>query len=179
MDNGLIPKRYAKALYKFALEKGDTKSIYALVKHVIDVFRGNPGLQKVLANPFVKNEDKEALLVSAAGKDNEIFKNFIRLIIDQKRVDYAYGMMLAYRDLYRKENKISQVQITTASKLESAQMSKLKELVENSFKGMTLEFSETVNPDLIGGFVVDVDSVRLDASLSNELEQIRQSLLGS
>ncbi len=58
-------------------------------------------------------------------------------------------------------------------------MKKIRELVKNAFKGSVLEFSESVNPDLIGGFVIDVDSVRMDASVSNELEQLRQTLLRS
>lgn len=178
MDNGLIPQRYAKALYKFALEKGETEKIYELMKRVIDSFRENPSLQKVLSNPFVSAEDKEKLLISAAGdKVIDAYKDFVKLIIEHKRVEYAYSMMLAYRDIYRKENNISQVRITTASKLSEEQMEKLQALVKNAFKNSELEFSEAVNPELIGGFIIDVDSVRMDASISNELEQLRQTLL--
>ena len=177
MDNGLIPRRYAKALYKFALEKGETKKIYELSKRVINAFRENPDLQKVLSNPFVANDDKEKLLMSAAGEPDEIFKQFISLILTQKRVEYANAMMLAYRDIYRKENHISQAKITTATKLDESRMNKLRQLVTDAFKNSELEFSEAVDPSLIGGFVIDVDSVRMDASLSNELEQLRQTLL--
>ncbi len=87
--------------------------------------------------------------------------------------------MLAYRRIYRTENHISQAVVTTASNLGEQQMKKIRELVKNAFKGSVLEFSESVNPDLIGGFVIDVDSVRMDASVSNELEQLRQTLLRS
>ena len=177
MDNGLIPRRYAKALYKFALEKGETKSIYELSKRVIDAFRENPDLQKVLSNPFISDEDKEKLLLSAAGEKNEIFDQFVKLILSQKRVEFANAMMLAYRDIYRKENHISQARITTAVKLDEDRMNKLRKLVKDAFKDRKLEFSEAVDPALIGGFVIDVDSVRMDASLSNELEQLRQTLL--
>lgn len=178
MDNGLIPQRYARALYKYALENGRTAQLYELMKNVIHSFRENPDLQKVLSNPFVKPEDKEKLLLAAAGNEtNDDYSRFVRLIIDQKRVDYAYRMMLAYRDIYRKENHISQVHISTASPLKEEQMKKLRDLVTQSFKDSTLEFTETVNPALIGGFVIDVDSVRMDASISNELEQLRQTLL--
>ena len=177
MDNGLIPKRYAKALYKFALEKGETKEIYELSKRVINAFKENPELQKVLSNPFVSEEDKEKLLLSASGDKNEAFKQFVLLIISQKRVEYAYAMMLAYRDIYRKENKISQAKITTATQLDETRMKKLRKLVTDAFKDSQLEFTEAVDPSLIGGFFIDVDSVRMDASLSNELEQLRQTLL--
>ena len=177
MDNGLIPRRYAKALYKFALEKGKAAQIYDLSKKVVDAFRSNPDLQKVIANPFVSNEDKEQLLLTAAGQNDEIYKQFVLLIIAQKRVEYAYQMMLAYRDIYRHENHISQAKITTAVKLDEQRMLKLRKLVSDAFKNAELEFTETVDPSLIGGFIIDVDSVRMDASLSNELEQLRQTLL--
>ena len=178
MDNGLIPRRYAKALYKFALEKGESEKLYDLSKQVIAAFQQNPDLQKVLANPFVSNDDKENLLMAAAGDHkNDTFHQFVLLILAQKRVEYAYAMMLAYRDIYRKENHISQAKITTASKLDADRMKKLRSLVSNAFKDAQLEFSEEVDPSLIGGFVIDVDSVRMDASLSNELEQLRQTLL--
>ena len=177
MDNGLIPRRYAKALYKFALEKGETKRIYELSKRVIDAFKENPDLQKVLSNPFIGDDDKEKLLLAAAGGKDEIFDQFVKLILSQKRVEFANAMMLAYRDIYRKENHISQAKITTATKLDAARMEKLRNLVKKAFKDSELEFSEAVDPALIGGFVIDVDSVRMDASLSNELEQLRQTLL--
>ena len=177
MDNGLIPRRYAKALYKFALEKGETEKIYELSKRVIDSFKANPDLQKVLSNPFISDEDKEKLLKSASGEDNKIFDQFILLILSQKRVEYARDMMYAYRDIYRKENNIHQAKITTAVKLDDTRLKKLRELVTQAFKDSQLEFTEAVDPALIGGFVIDVDSVRMDASLSNELEQLRQTLL--
>lgn len=177
MDNGLIPKRYAKALYKFALEKGETKKIYELAKKVTEAFKQNSDLQKVLSNPFISNEDKEKLLMAAAGTDDQIFHQFVLLIISQKRVEFANAMMLAYRDIYRKENHISQVKITTAVKLDKQRMDKLRKLVTDAFPDSELEFSEAIDPALIGGFVIDVDSVRMDASLSNELEQLRQTLL--
>lgn len=177
MDNGLIPRRYAKALYKFALEKGETQKIYEISKRVVEAFKANPDLQKVLSNPFVSSEDKENLLLAAAGEPDPVFKQFVLLIIDQKRVEFANAMMLAFRDIYRKENHISQAKITTAVKLDETRMKKLRELVANAFKDSQLEFTESVDPSLIGGFVIDVDSVRMDASLSNELEQLRQTLL--
>ena len=180
MDNGLIPQRYAKALYKFALEKGDTGHVYELAKSLIETFRENPDLHKVLSNPYVSSADKDKLLTTAAGKHHsDIFSRFINLLIENKRISYIYEIMLAYRDLYRKENRISQARITTAVSLSPQQMEKLRSLVQNAFKDSTLEFSEKVDPNLIGGFIIDVDSLRMDASINNELEQLRQTLLRS
>jgi len=180
MDNGLIPYRYAKALYKFALEHGKSEELYNIVKTVVISFQKNQSMHKVLSNPFVDNADKEKLLLSAAGPGaDDAYARFVKLILEHRREDFAYEMMLAYRDIYRRENHISQARIITAVQMSEQQMSKLHDIVASAFKGVTLEFSEHINPDLIGGFVIDVDSVRMDASVSNELEQLRQTLLRS
>lgn len=180
MVSGLIPHRYAKALYKYALESNKASDVYEEMKHVVNSFQHNPELEKVLSNPYVEAADKEKVLLSAAGEaPGEDYRRFVKLILDHKREEFAYLMALAYRDIYRKENNISQVMITTAAELPAAEMAKLRAVVENSFKDTKFEYSSQVNPDLIGGFVIDVDSTRMDASVSGELAQLRQNLLRS
>ena len=177
MISGLIPHRYARALYKFAGESNNCKAVYDVMKSVIEAFQANPQLEKVLSNPNVAADDKRKLLIAAAGKKpGDDYIRFVSLIHDHKRDEFAYLMALAYREIYRKENNISEVRITTAVQLPDKELSKLKAVVENAFKNTTFEYEYVVNPELIGGFVIDVDSVRMDASLSSELEQLRQNL---
>lgn len=180
MISGLIPHRYAKALYKFAAENNGTDTIYREMQSLIDSFSTNPELEKVLSNPFVETADKEKILLSAAGKNpGDDYRRFVKLILDHKREEFAYLMALAYRDIYRKANNISQVRITTAAELPDNEVAKLRAVVERSFPESKFEYTYDVNPELIGGFVIDVDSTRMDASISNELEQLRQNLLRS
>jgi len=180
MSYGLIPMRYAKALYKFAAERDRTADVYGMMKNVIVAFEFNPELQKVMGNTFVPAADKKKLLLSAAGGDSEdIYAGFVDLVLRHRREEFAYSMALSYRDLYRKANNISQVVITSASELDDKEKVRMQQLVEKSFSGVTLEISYAVKPELIGGFVVDVDQTRLDASISNELEQLRQNLLSN
>lgn len=178
MISGLIPRRYAMALYKFGLEKGDVKALYDIMKRVVASFRSNPALQSTLANPFVKTEEKRKLLMTLAGDHaDEAYKRFVELVLDHKREEYFELMALAYRDIYRRENHISRVRITTAVPMDDAEMARIKEVVERSYPNSKFEYEQVVNPDIIGGFVIDVDSTRLDASISGELEQLRQNLL--
>ena len=178
MDNGLIPNRYAKALYKFAMDHSTAEAVYEEMKNVINSFQENPRLSKVLANPFVGNSEKYELLKAAAGdKVEDGYLGFVKLILEKRREEYALQMALAYRDIYRKENKISQVKIITAIRLPEAEMKQLRTLVSDSFKDTKLEFSEQINPEIIGGFIIDVDDSRMDASISNEIEQLRLNLL--
>lgn len=177
MISGLIPHRYARALYKFAGESNRCEAVYAEMKNVINAFMASPQIEKVLSNPFVDRADKRKILLSAAGKTpGEDYTRFVSLILDHNREEFAYLMALAYRDIFRKENNISQVRITTAAELPESEVSKLKAVVERSYKNRKFEYEYAVNPDLIGGFMIDVDSTRLDASISSELEQLRQNL---
>lgn len=180
MNGGLIPFRYAKALYKFALEHGNTDAVYAEMQNVVRAFEQNPELQKALANPSVSNADKSKLLLTAAGPEAENdYKGFVRLIIDNRRETYAYEMALAYRDIYRKANNISSVKITTAAPMPKAEIEKLHELIKNSFPKRVLEFSSAIDENIIGGFVINVDQVMMDASISSEIENLRQKLLST
>lgn len=180
MITGLIPHRYAKALYKYALESNTAEAVYEEMKAVVSSFMKQPDLEKVLSNPFVDASDKEKLLLAAAGKEpGDDYRRFVKLILDHNREEFAYLMALAYRDIYRTANHISQVKITTAVALPEAEMKKLRQVVEKSFKDRKFEYSEEVDSSIIGGFVIDVDSTRMDASIGSELEQLRQNLLRS
>lgn len=179
MNGGLIPHRYAKALYKFALEHDSAQVVYNEMHSVVRAFEENPGLLKAL-NPSVSAADKSKLLITAAGSmvEND-YKGFVRLIIDNKREVYAYEMALAYRDIYRKANHISTVRITTAMQLPDDEMAKLRALIAKSFPENKLEFTDRIDASIIGGFVIDVDQVRMDASISNEIENLRQKLFST
>lgn len=180
MNDGLIPKRYANALFKSALDKNNAAALYQEMKVVVASFEANPTLQKTLANPFVARADKEMLLCGAAGDALESdYRAFVKLVLDKNREEFAHRMALAYLSLFREKNSISQVKITTAAKYGDKEMDRLRSLIKKAFPGRVLEFSEQINPDLIGGFILDVDSVRMDASLSNEIEQLRLNLLSS
>ena len=172
MDNGLIARRYAKALYKIAKEHDKIAAVYEEMKAVVKAFADNPTLQRTLSNPYITKE--------AAGKLYEDdFKALVKLVIDKHREEFMYAICLAYCDIYRNENHISRVRIITAKPLPDDRMERIRHLVQKSFPNRTFEYSMEINPELIGGFQVFVDNVKMDASISNELQQLRQNLISS
>lgn len=180
MSNGLIPRRYAKALYKYAEEKGNTQAVYDTMKALVEAFKTNSDLQKVIANPFVEKADKEKLLVSAAGENApKDYVDFIRLLLENKREEFASMIALSFCDLYRSLNHIARVTVTSAAPLSEPQLKKIRTVIDNAYNGWTVELTTAVDPSLIGGFVIDAGNNRLDASLSNELDQLRLNLLRS
>ncbi len=179
MNDGLIPRRYAKALLMFAQEKGQDTALYALMKTLLTSFAEQPDLCRVINNPFVPAESKLQLLTTASGATvaDTCFGDFLKLLVRNNRIGMAREIASAYLSIYRKANNIFKVDITTASRFPADEMNRLKDIISRQVKGATVEYNETVDPDLIGGFTVNIGSERLDASVKNELKQLRLKLL--
>lgn len=180
MDQGLIPRRYAKALYKAAATDKARRRLYELTGELTRSFMAEPSLQKAMANPFVSVADKTALLTAASGADaaaDKLYEDFLKLLTLNNRLADTRDIAIAYRDLYRRENNIARVTVTSAEPLDAKVEARLRSLVEAHLDGGSMEFDKHVDPALIGGFTVDIDNERLDASVANELRQLRQKLI--
>lgn len=179
MNEGLTPRRYAKALYATAKERGTDTKVYDCMNNLERNFAAEPQMQQVMANPYVRDADKIALLTTASangGKEPTVC-DFFKLLAQNKRLDMAYACALAYIDIYRKEHNIYKVAVVSAAKMNAEEEKRLRALIEKHLNGGTMEYSSTVDPSLIGGFTVSVGNERLDASISNELKQLRLNLL--
>lgn len=181
MDKGLIPRRYAKALYEVALQRKDDANIYALMQTLAASFADQDKLASTLANPFISGADKKALLTAAAGgKDaaaDPTFADFLKLLEQNGRLDMAREIALAYIDIYRAENHIFKVTVTSAAPLSDAEKQRLQTIIRKHIGTGTLECDYRIDPSLIGGFAVTLGSERLDASVANQLKQMRLQLL--
>lgn len=179
MDEGLISRRYAKALLKFAKDKGTTDQIYEEVKKFDESFVSHPELQKALLNPVLSVKDKENLLAAAVGvAPGEDYLRFVRLVIRNRREAYIRSIFLMYQDLYRELKQIAQVRIITAIELNEEAIGKIKNLILRK-AGHEVEFVHVVDPSIIGGFILKVNSMQLDASVNRELKLLRLKLLNS
>lgn len=179
MNEGLIPHRYAKALYKVALERGEDKALYDLCGRLTDAFAAEPAFQQTVANPFVSDSDKLSLLMTAAGATDKdrTYCDFLKLLADNGRIGFAAAVARDYRAIYRRQNNIYRVDVVSAGKLDPSEEERLKKLIQDRLDGGKMEYSSTVDSSLIGGFTVNIDNRRLDASVKNQLKQLRLALL--
>ena len=179
MNEGLIPRRYAKALYEVALERKQDEQMLGLMQTLANSFEANPGLKEVVANPFVSDQEKDKLLTTAAGAtaQDKTFADFLKLLAENRRIDLIQEIAISYLGIYRKEHNIRRVQVVSAAPLDPEVEKRIKDIITAHLNGGTMDFSTSIDPDLIGGFVVNIDNERLDASLRNELKELRLSLL--
>lgn len=179
MDQGLIPKRYAKALYEVAREQGNEAKLYDEMKSLDRAVASGSRLNETLENPFVSNSDKAALIYTACGSDSTDapLANFVRLLEENHRLGMVRAIANAYQDIYRQDKHIYRVEVTAASKMEPKSEERLKKLILARLDGGTMEYTMKIDPSLIGGFTVNIENQRLDASVKNELKQLRLNLL--
>ncbi len=181
MDQGLIPRRYAKALLEVASDSGQAASLYKSMQMLSEIFAAEPKLGTTLNNPFVNAADKTSLVKSAIQSDkaDAMVDNMLRVLAKNNRMGMIHDIAIAYMLLYRKANNICRVRVEAASAMQPAEEERLKRIITSHLKGGHMEYSFSVNPDLIGGFVINIDNERLDASVKNELKQLRLKLLSN
>ena len=125
--------------------------------------------------------DKTSLLVSAACGDSAAagitFADFLKLLVENGRLDIAWDIARAFIDLYRERHSIYRVVITSAATLGNEERRRLEALVAGHIGQGTIEYDYKVDPSLIGGFTVAVNSQLLDASVASRLQQLRQHLV--
>ena len=119
-------------------------------------------------------------MATAAGADKSdtTFRDFLKLLKNNNRLDMARAIALAYGDDYREANGIYRVEVTAAAPLDKEEEARLKSLIAAHLNGGTMEYTFKVNPDLIGGFTVTIGSEKLDTSVRNQLKQLQLKLLG-
>ena len=177
MSDGLIPRRYAKALYKLAVENGDSQEIYELLKKLSFRYAAIDELKRAVLNPEISDEDKGAYMLKlAGGRPGSSLDQFLLLCVRNNRSEYLQKISLAYVDLYREAHEIAHVIITTAAPMPEAEVNAITDIVKRRLGAMTLEIEQVIDPELIGGFTVKINDLVLDASVKRELNDLRLQL---
>ena len=184
MDTGRISVRYAKAFLEVAQKNGSANKVYEEMESVSNAFFAVPDLKKAMNNPHVTTDERKKLLLSAAGNESSPvsseFSKFVDLVTDRKRENYFHSISLVFQDLYRKDNNIIIGKLTTATEVSEQVKEKMKALVAqiaNLPLGGKVEFQSEVDPSLIGGFQLQVESNLLDASVASQLQEIKKTLI--
>jgi len=177
MNTGLIPVRYATALLDFANASELQDRVYIEAKSVIKSYFQFSELRTVLDNPVLaKAEKRKIIIMAAGGKVCKPFEKFIDLLLENNREKFLLSVSLKYIDLFRKQKNIHYGKLTTASPINAATEKRLMAMVENTTGG-TIEMEKVIDPEILGGFLFEVDFVRWDASISGQLRRIKKEYI--
>jgi F-type H+-transporting ATPase subunit delta len=150
------------------------------VREEFDEFAGalaeSEELRRFLANPQVESETKRAALEDLLAESDDLFLNFVRLLAEKNRIGDIDQVHEEWKRLLARRERILELELTTAVELSDEEAGRVVEQIEEA-SGRRVVATRTVDPNLIGGLVVQAGSLRLDASVRGRLDQLREELL--
>ena len=177
MNTGAISMRYARALLMFANEAGVASKVYQEALTLRKSFREVPELRTAIEKPVMTRENKYRVLIQAAGGEiTKQMQKFIDLVLQEKREKFLVGINQAFIDLYRKQEKIRVGRLTTAVPIAPEEVERIRKIVVESAGG-TAEFATMVDPSIEGGFIFEINTYRLNASVADQMRRIKQQFI--
>ncbi len=172
-----VSMRYAVSLIDLAVERNMMDTISGDVELIVSAMEKSPELNRALASPVIRPEVKSAIL-------DEIFKaklnsetmHFVRFLVKKGRENLLYEIARKFLELRDEKLGIVNVDIRTAFELTEQQKNDLKNKIEKMLK-KTARIRVTIEPDVVGGFIAQVNDTVYDASVRHQLEILKQQLL--
>jgi ATP synthase F1 delta subunit len=166
---------YADALFEVADEHGVVDEVREQLGQFADELDRNRDLQVFLFSPYFSSQEKKDGIRKIVEDADERFLNFLELLAERHRMPAIFRIRRAYDALWREKNKLLPVTVTSAIELDQGLVDGLGKRIEEQ-TGKKVELTSKVDPDVLGGLVLQVGNMVLDASIRNRLEQLRKQV---
>jgi F-type H+-transporting ATPase subunit delta len=177
MDTGTISKRYAKAIFQYALGRGEEECLHTEMKMLSEQFTALPLLGKVLEDPTIPSAEKVNVLITAAGKTpSAAYQQAVHLVIKNGRGHYMQHIAWVYDKVFREEKNRTVIKLTTTEPADIKMQKALINLIVKD-KDKQVDFAAKIDENIIGGFILEVEDCRLDASVKNQLNRLRLEMI--
>ena len=170
------PQRtYARALYEAAKEKDRLDEVREELGDFVEAQRQVPELRELLRNPQLDKSVKASALEELLGGDEDLVRNFLLLLAEKNRAGEIEEIAREFDRLVAQAEGILDVELTTAVELSDQEARDVITQIEKA-SGRKVEATQRVDPNLIGGLVLQAGSLRLDSSVRGRLDRLRQEL---
>jgi len=170
-----LARVYSEALFDAARQQGKIDLIREQLTKVVEAIKGSRELTLFFFSPLFSTREKKEGLERMLSEADENFVNFLKVLIDNHRMPVIFRIQKRYEDLWREENKLLPVEITSAVELDEEIARQIQSRVEQQ-TGRRVELTRRVDEGILGGLVVRVSNMILDASIRNQLERLRRQV---
>lgn len=171
----LLSKRYAQALFDLAIEFNILEKVVSDVKLIASVFNENRELRVIIANPVIDTYKKIKILNKIFEKNiQKLSLRFLVLITNKGREKYIPYICEAFDEIYMEYKNILPVIFTTAQKADEKITYDISKKLKD-VTSMNIDLTEEINKDIIGGFVINFQDYKYDASIINQLSKLKKS----
>jgi ATP synthase F1 delta subunit len=166
---------YAKALFEAAEDSGRVDAVQRDLGEFADAVEASPELTAFLSNPQVDPAAKVGVLGELSEGSDELVHNFLRLIALKGRAGQIPGIRDEFQALVDRAQGRVAVELTTAFELSDDEAASIVAQIEQS-SGRKVEATRKVDPELVGGMILQAGSLRVDASVRGRLQRLRHEL---
>jgi len=170
-----IAQVYARALFEVAVEHDSLDEIHEQLGVFADAMNDNRQLATFFFSPYFSAAEKKEGLERTVTDANPEFQNFLQALIERHRMPAIFRMRTEFEALWDEERRLLPVSITSAVELDSETVETLGKRIGDQVD-REVEVSAEVDPEILGGVVLRVGNVILDASIKNRLEQLRKQV---
>jgi len=170
-----IAQVYARALFEVAKQHGLLDEVRDDLEAFAQALADNRELAVFFFSPYFSTEEKKDGLKRAVTGAEAVFMNFLEALIERHRMPAIFRIRARYQEMWEDERDLLPVEVTSAVALDRATVGSIGKRIGEQTK-RTVELSSKVDPDILGGIVLRVGNVVLDASIRNRLEQLRKQV---
>ena len=170
-----IAQVYARSLFEAAKERDKLDDVRDQLAQVSAALGEDQSLQIFFFSPYFSTEEKKDGVRKAITGADELVANFLELLIENHRMPAIFRVRRVYDELWAEENKLLAVQITSAVELDDKVIKDIGDEIGKR-TGRKIDLTAEVEPDILGGIVVQVGNSIMDASIRNRLERLRKQV---
>ena len=178
MNESRAAIRYAKAILDLAVDKKATDAVEKDMRSIVATISDSKELRQMLSSPVISGATKKNVLLKIFKGANAISEGLIGMLVDNKRVSILNEVALKFIILNEQQKGKDVAYVTTAVPMDAAMEKKiLKQLTTITGNEVTIE--NTVDENIIGGFVLRVGDLQYDASIVNKLNNLKREFTNS
>ncbi len=167
---------YSRSLFEVAQDRDVLDRVHEELGQFADALEEDHNLQLFFFSPYFSSQEKKDGISKLIEDADENFVRFLELLAERHRMPVIFRIRRAFDDLWREENKLLPVSVTSAVDLDAETVEGIGRRIEEQ-TGKKIELSSSVDPDVLGGIVLQVGNMVLDASVRNRLERLRRSIV--
>jgi F-type H+-transporting ATPase subunit delta len=170
-----IAEVYSRALFEVAREGDVLDRVHDELGQFADAMAEDRNLQVFFFSPYFSSEEKKDAVKRVATDADERLVNFLQLLAERHRMPALFRIRRSFDSMWAEENKLLPVTVTSAVELDESLVQDIGSSIEEQ-TGRRVELSSKVDPDVLGGLMVRVGNMVLDATVRNRLEQLRKQV---
>jgi len=167
---------YARALFDAAQNHDRLARVREDLADFVSAVEQVPELRALLRDPVLDPKEKAAALDSILGGVDELVRNFLLLVAEKNRTAQIEEIAREFDRLVAAEERRLEVELTTAFELSDKEAKSIVAQIEKA-SGRQVDATRSVDPDLIGGLILQAGSMRVDASVRGRLNRLRHDLV--